>query len=352
MATIKDVAKRANVAISTVSNVITGKKYVSNDIRERVEKAITELQYSTNYVARSMKSKQSMKIGFIALDLCGLFFPFVLKSAYGIASENGYSMTVSDSNSDFEQEKQNITDFIAQQVDGIIFSSIVPDSGKEEYASYLKKEVAKSGKQIFLVSIERDFSMYGIYSICTDYYPGACEAVQHLIDQGCRFLAHITAPEGTGASRLAAFKNTLEKNGITPDPKLIIPGDLTHTCGYECAMQLLKSSSKCDGIFVANDQMALGVLQAMHEQNVRVPEDMKIVGFDDIFINQSLTPPLSSVHVQKRNLGSHAMQTLLRRIREDETSDVFKETLPSHLVIRASSDESYDITKNIDHTNW
>lgn len=352
MPTIKDVAKRANVAISTVSNVINGTKFVSDDIKKRVEEAIEELGYSANYVARSMKNKRTMRLGFVALDMCGLFFPYVLKEINKIAYANGYTITISDSNSDFETEKKNITDLIARQVDGIIFSSIAPPDCVADYADYLKNLVQKTEKDIKLVSIERDFSAYGIDSISTNTYHGACLAVEHLISLGCTKIAHISAPVGTGDNRYQAYCDTLKKYHIPFNSQLVITGDLTHISGYDCAIELLSRGLNIDAIFVANDQMSIGVIQALEEQGIQIPNDIKIIGFDDVFICQALNPALSSVHVEKRLLGQHAIELLLDKIEHPENEKIHKEILDCYLIPRKSTDPNYDLTLNATHENW
>lgn len=352
MPTIKDVAKKANVAISTVSNVINGTKFVSDDVKKRVEDAILELGYSTNYVARSMKNKRTMRLGFVALDMCGLFFPYVLKEVNKIAGANGYTITISDSNSDFEIEKKNITDLIARQVDGIIFSSIVPPERAGEYADYLKDLIKKTGKDIKLVSIERDFSSYGIDSISTDTYHGACLAVQHLISLGCTKIAHISAPVGTGDNRYQAYCETLKKNGIPFNAQMVLAGDLTHNSGYDCAIELLSRNLNIDAIFVANDQMSIGVIQALEEQGIQIPDDIKVIGFDDVFICQALNPALSSVHVEKRLLGQHSINLLLDRIEHPDNQSIHTEMLDCYLIPRKSTDVNYDLTRNTTHENW
>ena len=346
MATIKDVARTAHVAISTVSHVINGTKYVSEDVRQRVVSAIEELHYSTNYAARSMKSKRSMQLGFVALDMCGLFFPYVLKEAAKIASFRGYSVTISDSNCDFETEKKNISDLIMRQVDGIVFSSIVKIESMKEYANYLHDQIQKSGKDIRLVSLERDFSPYGIDSICVDTYHGACQAMQHLIDAGCRSIAHISAPVGTGDDRYNAYLDTLKKYRLPMNNRLILSGDLSHNSGYEKTLELLSHQLPFDGIFVANDQMAIGVMQALLEHHFRIPEDVKVLGFDDVFVCQMLNPPLSSVHVEKRRLGRSAMELLIDAIEQEpgdgNVRNVHCETLSCCLVPRKSTDSDYN----------
>lgn len=336
MVTIKDVAKLADVSISTVSHVINHTKHVQEDTRLRVQQAIDSLGYKTNIFAKNLKSQKSNRIGLIVLDMCGLFFPYVTKEICRTAGENGYTVTLYDSNGSFDRETLAINDLVESSVDGIILSSVVPQAEKSSYAADLHKLLAGAQKSIPLVMMERDFSPYGFDSICTDSYAGARTAMEHLIEIGCKRIGHI-AVQNEPNGRLSGYTDILREHHIPYDDACVLSGDFTHESGYVCTKELLKRNLGLDGLFVGNDQMAVGALHALQEANIRVPEDIKVIGFDNIFICDVLNPPLSSIHIAKRQLGQKSISLLLDRINNGIQPSPYKETLEHHLVVRNST---------------
>ena len=176
MASIKDVAKRAGVSISTVSHALNGTKSVGEDLVKRVKIAAQELNYEVDPVARSMRKKNTRTIGVITADMCGLFYPYVLRGIYEVAFKQGYNVYIYDTSAtrdtgtaSYTKEKEGIKMFAANMVDGIIFSSMVQADTEQAFANEIK-EITQSKKKIALVSIERDFSRFGISSIFSDSF--------------------------------------------------------------------------------------------------------------------------------------------------------------------------------------
>lgn len=344
MAGIKDVAKRAGVGISTVSHVINGTKRVSPETTEKVNKAIKELDYHVDVVARSMKSSITKRIGIVISDMCGLFFPYVAKAVYEIADKYGYSLTIYDSGCKIEQERRSIQDLVHNRADGIILSSVISMENEIEYAKNLL-EITNAGKKIPVVSIERNFAPYGIDSICTDMKLGACKAMQYLIDIGCRRIAHISEPFSF-SGRQDAYMTVLEENNLPQDRRFIRKGDFTHTSGYHCMKDILSQGIHLDALFAANDQMALGACRAIKEYGLRIPEDIKVIGFDDVFVSNILEPPLSTIRIEKKKLGYEAIKTLLYRMglnidipfEKDLSQEPRCLHLENRLIIRKSTD--------------
>ena len=347
MATIKDVAKRANVSISTVSHVINHTKRVSEDKRIRVEQAIKELNYKTNIFAKNLKSQSTRQIGMIVVDMCGLFFPYVMKEICHIANENGYNVTIYDSNSDIELEKAAIAALVENCVDGIILSSTVSTRDKESYSAELKDMLNSGSRAIPLVMLERDFTAYGLDSICTDTYEGAMMAMNHLISLGSRHIAHIAVPSDS-EGRYFAYRTALENHSLPFDERYLERGDYSHTSGYSCMQTILSRGLPLDGVFVANDQMAVGAIRAIHEAGFRIPDDIRVIGFDNVFICDSLNPPLSSVHIEKVLLGQRGIALLLERIQHGPSALPYKEVIESYLVVRDSTQKNASLRQ----TSW
>lgn len=359
MAGIKDVAVKAGVSISTVSNVINNTKYVSPELRRKVEDAVRDLSYQANPAARSMKSKRTGIIGVITVDMCGMFYPYVMKGIYSVANERGYQVVICDSNvgnqgeSDFQREKELFQNLFRSQVDGIIFTSVVPKSMEERYIRWLM-EAAEEGKYIPFVSIERDFMKYGVDSIVFDGRRGAYKAVEHLIDCGCKEICHITGPSHMDIvnDRLNGYIEAMEDAGFVIDRNtMVVEGNFSHQSGYEGMKKLLEYIPDVDGVFAGNDQMAVGIMKALKESKIKVPEEIKIAGFDDVYVSSVLEPPLTTVHIEKRELGIAAAKILFDRIDEGgRRREVRREVIDNHLVIRQSTVK--DASEDWISTEW
>lgn len=346
--TIKDVAKRANVSISTVSHVINQTKHVNPDTALRVREAVKELNYKTNIFAKNLKSQSTRQIGVVVTDICGLFFPYVIKEICREANKNGYTVTLVDSGADITLERQGVSTLAESCVDGIILSSAVATDQKEEYAAELTELLSAGTKKIPLVMMERDFTAYGIDSICTDTYTGGLKAMEHLVELGCSYIAHITTPY-VQEGRYFAYRTVLEKYQIPYRKDYVETGDFTHESGYRCMKEILSKKLPLDGVFVSNDQMAVGAVAALKEAGKRIPEDVRVIGFDDVFICESMEPSLSSVHIDKVLLGQKSISLLLDRIQGKNVQLPYKETVENSLVVRHSTDETAAAASSWEH---
>jgi DNA-binding LacI/PurR family transcriptional regulator len=347
MVTIHDVAKRAGVSISTVSNVLTKNKFVSDDLIRKVNAAVQELKYSANPIAQKMKIKYTKTIGIITADLCGLFYPYVLKGMYDILNTKGYRLNILDSEGSHDnlgsikKFQESIAGLVRDRVDGIVFASTVPE---EIEAGIIRDmmNLPSFRKSIGFVCIEKNLSKYGIDSVFADSEAGAEMAVAHLIEIGCRRIGHITGPffVTIAQDRVRGYKNAMKRKGLeVDDDRMIAHGDYTHRSGYMAMKELLRKMPDIDGVFAANDQMSVGALKALFEAGKRIPEDVKIIGYDDVFISSVLDPPLSTIHVQKYRMGKNAAELLLTQIEENKEPSSLGTMikLESNLVIRKST---------------
>lgn len=347
MSSIKDVAKRAGVSISTVSNVINKSKYVSPELVKRVEEAVEDLSYEVNSVARSMKSNRSGTIGVITEDICGLFYPYVVRGINAVAMEKGYQITICDTQGAYgdraaiQREKEVFRKLIASRVDGIIFVTMVPKESQEKYLNQIKKWAGQN-KKIPLVSIERDMTKEGIDSVYFDGYNNSKMAVQHLIDCGCRKICHITGPVvmQIAQERIRGYKDCMRENRLPIDEThMIQQGDYSHQSGYQAMKNLLYRVPDLDGVFCGNDQMAIGALKVLKEYGKRLPEDIKLVGYDDVFLSSVVEPSVSTIHIQKKHAGIEAARLLFRRIEnpEKEPKEPVGIKMEARLAIRKST---------------
>lgn len=357
MSGIKDVAVLAGVSISTVSNVLNKSKYVSPELIERVEKAVEELGYEVNPIAASMKSKKSGTIGVITEDICGVFYPYILKGISAIADEKGYKTIICDVNgkrgtiSVMQREVELFRKLLASRVDGIIFVSSISGMEQDKYFVELKNLADDRNKKTPIVSLERDLTMIGIDSVYFDGYVNAQKAVGHLVECGCERICHIAGPAELQIvqERLEGYKKCLQDNGKKLDEdKMIVYGDYTHQSGYLSMEKLLDDVPDLDGVFCSNDQMAIGALRVLKERKKSVPEDIKLIGYDDVFVSSVVEPPISTIHIQKNTAGRRAAEILFDRIEHPEKNELAVGIkLESRLVIRKSTMEGVEEDWNL-----
>jgi DNA-binding LacI/PurR family transcriptional regulator len=344
MVTINDVAERAGVSISTVSNVLNKNKFVSEQLALRVNQAVQELKYTANPIAQKMKFKHTKTIGVISADLCGLFYPYILKGIYNAFNSKGYRLIVMDTEGindnigSIKKLRDGVTSLVNDRVDGIVFSSTVPEEMEADIISDVMK-LSASAKSTAFVCVEKDMSMFGLDSVYANALVGADTATSHLIDVGCTRIGHISGPYyfTVAQDRITGFKNAMKRRGFeVDDNRMIANGDYTHKSGYLAMKELFYKMPNIDGVFSANDQMSVGAMKAIFEAGKRIPEDIKIIGYDDVFIASVLEPSLSTIHVQKYMMGKRAAELLIGQIEEHMAPGVAVE-LTSNLVIRRST---------------
>ncbi len=344
---IKDVAKKAGVSISTVSNVLNKTKYVSPELTKKVEDAVKSLDYRVNPVARSMKSRTTGMIGVITEDLCGLFYPYVIRGISEVAETKGYQLVICDAHGTreylhaVESEEQLFHRLFNNRVDGVIFVSTVSEKDTDAYFENIKR-MANQYKKTPLVSLERNFAGIGIDSVYFDGYANARMAVEHLIDCGCRKIGHISGPKNliVAKERIEGYQDCLKEHGMA-ECGCVVEGDYTHRSGYEGIARLLKKLPGIDGVFCANDQIAFGAVMRLQEEGRRIPEDVKVIGYDDVFVSGMINPPVSTIHIQKRHAGTKAAEVLFKRIEESAeaggSSPPVEIKMEGRLVVRRST---------------
>jgi len=308
--TIVDVARRANVSAGTVSNVLTGKRPVADDTRERILRAIEDLGYQPNLLARSLVNRASNTIGVVT---SGLEFYGPSRTLVGIeqqANDLGYSLLL-DLLHDPEAEDVDtvLDDLTSRRVDGIIWA--VHEVGRNR--AWLEPERLRSMPPIVFLTMD---ARPQATVISTDNRAGAMLATQHLIEQGRRTIAIITGPLTwwEARERLAGWQRGLAQGNRVQTPDLIYEGDWSAACGERALRQLLARRPDIDAIFACNDQIALGVLRASHFVGRHVPDDLAVVGFDNMPESAFFMPSLTSVRQHLSDLGCIAVQELHKAI--------------------------------------
>jgi DNA-binding LacI/PurR family transcriptional regulator len=338
MVGIKDVAKKAGVSISTVSSVINNNKPVSQELREKVEKAIDELDYRPHLIARSLKSRKTSIIGVVLNDGTSPFFGPILQGIEEVAYREGFSLMLCDSKHDEKREEEYIQLLEYNWVDGIILDTIVNPKKNSSYFEYLEKRII-GHRNIPLISIVHEFSnLNGKNSVTVDNTKGGYLATKHLIDLGHTNIVHIigNADYMVSWKRLEGYTNALEEYNIPLRDNFILQGNFSALSGYNEIKKMLLKDRSFTAIFASNDQMAIGAIKAMKEEGIRIPEDVAIIGFDNIHLSSIIDPSLSTINVPKYQIGSTAMEILTSQLKGNNHTPVNK-TLPINLIVRRSS---------------
>lgn len=330
MATIRDVARAAGVSIATVSRVYTGSSAVNEGTTRRVLDAAARLDYWPNAAARTLITSRTHALGVLLPDLYGEFFSEVIRGIDQAARVDGLQVLVSGSHADTDV-LVSVARSLRGRVDGLIVMS--PDEASVEAIGQLQR--------IFpMVLLNTPASCTLCDSISIANFEGAHAITRHLLQLGRRQIAVLLGPERNvdADERRQGYRAALREAGIVPEPFLEIPGDFTEDSGYAAAEALLRTSPRPTAVFATNDCMAIGLLGALSDRGVRVPDEMAVAGFDDIAVARYLSPPLTTVQVDAYELGRRAV-ALWQRTSDGgngDRSNQVHEVLPAKLVIRAS----------------
>jgi LacI family transcriptional regulator len=326
MATIHDVARRARVSASTVSHVMNGTRFVSEATRARVEDAIEALGFRPNALARSLRQGQSHTLGLILPDSANPYFAEIGRELETSAFEAGYSVVLCNTENEPEKERLYVNVLIRNQVDGILLVA-TGDLGDSVEA------LVEDGFP--LVTLDREASRPGCDSVIADHFHGGQLATRHLLSLGHRRIACIAGPAGlsSSAQRLAGYRKAMQEAGERADDGLVRHGDFHPESGWAATRQLLRGARPPSAIFASNDLMAMGALRAAHELGRSVPEDLAVVGYDDIELSRYTIPPLSTVAQPKREMAREALRLMTRRIEAGQLP-ARKRPLAVSLVVR------------------
>ncbi|WP_426452193.1 LacI family DNA-binding transcriptional regulator [Paenibacillus sp. S-38] len=308
---IKQVAERAGVSTATVSHVINGTRFVSEEAKAKVNRAMEELEYRPNSLARSLRSQKSMTVGLIVpilpSDTSNFFFLTVAQGIQQVLREHGYQLLLSSNMSGTpEEEREQIRLLQSKWIDGLI---IAPAAG----GTVFPLEPGEDGLPVVFI----DRRPQGVPGDCVlgDSYGGAYEAVSLLIAQGHRSIGFIAGEEGitTSSERYDGYRQALEDHGIAPDPLLVKSAVSSFESGYACARELLDGGG-VTALFIANNVQTMGAMKYIQERGCRVPKELAVIGFDDYDWTRVTTPPLTVIRQPAFELGSRAAEVLLERI--------------------------------------
>ena len=310
MTTIYDVAARAGVSAATVSRVLNGGGTVSPALAERVQAAVQELSYRPNGVARNLRRRATTVWGLIISDIGNPFFTAIVRGVEDAAHDAGFSLVLCNSDDVLDKEQGYIQIALAEQMAGVI---ITPASEAESDLSLLLE------RGIPVVAVDRRLGRHDVDTVVGDNVRGARLAIEHLLESGCRRIACITGPTQTTTAqeRLEGYRQAITTAGLKVDPSLIMIENFKEDGGYEGAERLLRLDTPPDGMFVANNLMTVGALEALMDAGVEIPRDLLLVGFDDIPWARLTRPRLTTVAQPTYEMGHEAGRLLAARLSSD-----------------------------------
>jgi LacI family transcriptional regulator len=333
MATIRDVAARAQVSVATVSAVLNGNKYVSPELAERVRTSVAALNYRPNGLARSLKRQRSHILGLILSDITNPFFTTLVRAVEDTARRAGYTLLLGNTDEDAAKEEAYVELLRSRQVDGLI---LVASAGEHAYLP----DLLAAGLPV--VCVDRSLVALGADSVLTDNVAGAYQAVSHLLGLGHRRIGIVTGLPGVTSTyqRLDGYRQALAERGVAVEPALVREGDSRLDGGYARAAELLALPERPTALFVTNNLMTIGAMRAIEDAGLRCPEDVALVGFDDFEWASVFRPRLTTVRQPVYEIGKAAARFLIQRIEGRRTGAATELLLPPTLIVRQSCGET------------
>jgi len=330
MANIRDVAKRAGVAPITVSRFINNPGLCSPETRIRVEVAIGELEFVPNRLANALRSKRTNTLALVLTDITNPFFTTIARGVEDIASEAGYTVIFCNTDESASKEKMYLQILLEKRVDGIL---LVPALNGLDSTALIKKQ------NIPIVVLDRRLPELLTDVVRCDSEGGAYELIRLLLSLGHREIAILNGPRdvSTSEDRLAGYRRALTEAGIPIHSKCEYYGAFNQESGFEMAHKALAEAQKPTALFAANNFIAFGALKAVHELELRVPEDITVVGFDDVPAALVPSPFLTVAAQPAYEMGRRAIEILLKKLDEGPSDRYQEVVLPAEILIRQSS---------------
>jgi LacI family transcriptional regulator len=308
MANIKDVAIKAGVSITTVSHVINKTRFVSDDLTNRVHKAMDDLKFFPNSLARGLRSGRTKTIGLVVPDISNQFFAEISRKIEDKGFEYGYSVILCNTDDDRKKEKNYIEVLTAKQVDGILFISAGDSSNNLDKPININTPI---------VVVDREINEINADIVFVDNNNGGYKATKYLIELGHRHIGCISGPSQTtpSAQRLSGYKRALQEAKLNIDENIIRQGDYRYPSGEKAMRELLMVAHPPTAVFICNDMMAIGAFQAVYQLGLKIPDDISIIGFDNIPISQAIYPSLTTIEQPIIEMAELVVNLLIEKIK-------------------------------------
>lgn len=332
MPTIQDIARELNITASTVSRALQDHPRISEGTKKAVLKVAKRLNYQPNHIAAALRNGKSKIIGIIVPTTDRNFFATVIRGIEEVANKAKYNVMICQSNDEYEKEVSTVEALLNARVDGIIASFA---KGTENFDHFLKVK----NKGIPLIMFDRSHLPLGVSHVVIDDYQAAFNAVEHLIEQGCKKIAHFTSTRKISIfkERFRGYKEALEHYGIPFDGSRVIESNLQLEDGRNGMTQLLLLPEPPDAVFSASAYSAMGAMQVLKENNIRIPDQVALAGFSNEPFTSFCDPPLTTVDQQSMRIGTAAAEIFLEQVNARDSFVAKKIVLTPELIIRQSS---------------
>ena len=328
--TIRDLAAECGLALSTVSNALAGKHHVSDETRKLVNSVAARIGYRASALARGLRMQRSFALGVLMADVANPAFPAFVRGIEDVAIRERYTLLLCNTDDDEEKQIRQMQTLIDRQIDGMVLIS-------QHTSSPNVRRLLDSG--IPFVLVQRRSPAFADDYVGSDNTNGIRVAVQHLYGLGHRRIAFIRGPvvSSTSLERFVAFETMVKEFGLDRSPDLIYQGDYSGSSGTAACEVFLALSKPPSGIIASNDLNAFGVMDAAHARGLSIPQDLSVVGFDDIALSSSRSLNLTTVHQPKREMGRAAAELLIKRIVGKRIKRPQEIIFATELVVRGST---------------
>ena len=334
--TLRDIADELNVDISTVSKALNDHPKISDTTKLRVTKAAKELNYHQNKIAAALVKGASNLIGVMVPQTDEIFFSSIIRGIEEVVKNSGYNIIILQSNDQIEDEIENINILFQTKVDGILVSHAMETQQFDHYRQIIDRDIP-------FIFVDRYNTSLDTGVVAIDDFKGAYKAVSHLIDQGCRRIAHIAGRKHVHIykERFRGYKQALQDHDLSFRDDMVVESNLKLEAGRTIARKFLKMDPRPDALFAAGDRVAMGAIQELKKQNISIPSEMALVGFSNEDFCSFVTPTLTSIDQHSRKMGQKSAKLLVEQLSNDENKKISQKTLLNpELIIRESSLQS------------
>lgn len=335
--TIYDIANELKITAATVSRALNNNPRISKNTRELVLITAAKMNYKQNRLAVALKSGKSKNVGVVVPYINRSFFPSIIRGIEDELYPKGYHVIISQTHEDNEREVKIIQNLLNAQVDGILISTSYAEEQKENFESVLKKNTP-------FIFFDRKLNIPNISSVTIDDYQGGFDATQHLIDQGCKKIAHFYVGNGLEIyrKRIEGYKDALAQNNIKLVPEYIVSLKSDIEAGKEAAELLMNLPTPPDAIFSSTDNGLLEAIKYLQSNSIKIPEDFCVVGFSNEPFTQFMEPSISSIDQSPVEMGRMTAKVFLEQIENNDTVTIQKNVIiPPKLIIRTSSSNKH-----------
>lgn len=329
--TIKDIARALGISPSTVSRALKDHPDISPKTKKAVKELAESLHYEPNAIALSLRSRLTKTIGVIIPEIVHYFFSSVISGIEDVAYNSGYTVIICQSNEDYEKEVKTIQTLLSKRVDGVL-ASVAKTSAKFDHYYEAKNS------NIPLVFFDRVCNIPNTDRVIVDDYSGAYKAVTHLIDAGCKRIAHLATSQELliGKNRKNGYVQALKDKGIEVDEEIILRCD-TDLHAQKCIPYLLSLEKKIDGVFAVNDLTAITAMSIIKRSGFSIPQDIAIAGFSNSHYANMTDPPLTTIEQKGFEMGQKAARMLIERIQSDVEIETRVDQIKTELKVRGST---------------